>query len=113
MDLCFGFKMYALSDFQDINGRLMFVDNANNYVSSETIARNNWNIVPKHSVIAAKIGEALKKNHRKINLLDCVIDNNCIALEAKGIDFKFNYYLLSLIDFSWFVNPGAFPSLIC
>jgi type I restriction enzyme, S subunit len=95
----------------DINRKGMFVDSSNNYVLPEIVANKNWNIVPKYSVIAAKIGEALKKNHRKITLSDCIIDNNCIGLEAKHINYKFNYYLLSLIDFSWFVNPGAVPSL--
>ena len=95
----------------DINRKGMFVNSSNNYVSPEIAENKNWNIVPKYSVIAAKIGEALKKNHRKITLSDCIIDNNCIGLEAKQINYKFNYHLLSLIDFSWFVNPGAVPSL--
>ena len=95
----------------DINGKDIYINTSNNYVESEVAKKHNWNIVPKHSIITAKIGEALRKNHRKISLVDCIIDNNCIALEAKTIDYKFNYYLLSLIDFSWFVNPGAVPSL--
>ena len=95
----------------DINGKNICINTSNNYVELETAEKYNWNIVPKHSVITAKIGEALRKNHRKISLVDCIIDNNCIAFEAKTIDYKFNYYLLSAIDFSWFVNPGTVPSL--
>jgi type I restriction enzyme, S subunit len=102
------FPFYKVSD---INQNTMFVDRANNYVSAETVEKNKWNIVPKNSVIAAKIGEALRKNHRKISIKDCLIDNNCIGLEPKGIDYKFNFYFQSLIDFDWFVNPGAVPSL--
>ena len=102
------FPFYKVSD---INQNTMFVNKANNYVSSDTVEKNKWNIIPKHSVIAAKIGEALRKNHRKISKRDCLIDNNCIGIEPIGIDYKFNFYFQSLIDFDWFVNPGAVPSL--
>ena len=95
----------------DINGKDICINTSNNYVELEVAKKYNWNIVPKHSVITAKIGEALRKNHRKVSLVDCIIDNNCIAFEAKTIDYKFNYYLLFIIDFSWFVNPGTVPSL--
>ena len=102
---------YPFYKVSDINQNSMYVDKANNYVSLETIKENKWNIIPKHSVIAAKIGEALRKNHRKITKIDCLIDNNCIGLEPNGIDYRFNFYFQSLIDFDWFVNPGAVPSL--
>ena len=61
--------------------------------------------------MTAKIGEALRKNHRKISTEISVIDNNCIAIEPRNIDTKFNYYLHKIIDFDWFINPGTVPSI--
>lgn len=95
----------------DINGKDDFLTVSNNYVSRSIIKQNGWNYVPKYSIITAKIGEALRKNHRKIVLNECIIDNNCIALEAKKIDIKYNYYIHKIIDFDWFTNAGAVPSI--
>ncbi|MFH2030879.1 MAG: restriction endonuclease subunit S [Bacteroidota bacterium] len=95
----------------DINKEESFVSNSNNYVNYNDVKANRWNIIPQYSILAAKIGEALRKNHRKINTVECLIDNNCIALTPKDFEVKFAYYLLVLINFDWFTNPGAVPSI--
>jgi len=95
----------------DINGPEKFVETANNFVSKKTTKNHNWNLIPEYSLIAPKIGEALKKNHRKITKVRCIIDNNCIAFKTFNVDYNYNYYLFKLINFEWFVNPGAVPSL--
>ncbi|MEA3313999.1 MAG: restriction endonuclease subunit S, partial [Caldisericota bacterium] len=95
----------------DINGSEKFVEKANNFVSKKTIKDYKWNVIPECSLIAPKIGEALKKNHRKITKVKCIIDNNCIAFKTFDINYNYNYYLFNLINFEWFVNPGAVPSL--
>lgn len=95
----------------DISGKGKFVDTSNNKVTSSIIVQNSWNVIPKGSIIAAKIGEALRKNHRKILLVDAIIDNNCIGIESINISNEYNYYIHQLIDFDWYVNPGAIPSL--
>ena len=102
---------YPFYKVSDINGDSIFVEKANNYVSEIIVLQHKWNIIPIKSVIAAKIGEALKKNHRKITTLECIIDNNCIGLEPKNIEFRYNYYYQTIIDYEWFSNPGAIPSL--
>ncbi|MCI5146240.1 MAG: restriction endonuclease subunit S, partial [Candidatus Electrothrix sp. AR3] len=95
----------------DINGSEKFLTNANNYVDTISVRRHNWNLIPINSIVAAKIGEALRKNHRKITTVKAIIDNNCIAFEPVKIEFKYNYYLHKTIDFDWFSNPGAVPSI--
>jgi type I restriction enzyme, S subunit len=102
------FPFYKVSD---INQSGMYVKKSNNYVSKEEVAEHGWNIIPQYSILAAKIGEALRKNHRKINVTKCIIDNNCIALAPVYIEREYAYYLLTLIDFDWFTNPGAVPSV--
>jgi type I restriction enzyme S subunit len=95
----------------DLNKSGITVDSSKNYVSIKDAAIRKWNIVPENSILTAKIGEALKKNHRKINIVKCLIDNNCIALYPEKLNPKFAYYFLTTIDFDWFTNPGAVPSV--
>ncbi|HEV2882842.1 MAG TPA: restriction endonuclease subunit S [Pyrinomonadaceae bacterium] len=95
----------------DLNKDEVYVHISNNWVSTEDVENKRWNIIPPKSILTAKIGEALRKNHRKINLIPCVIDNNCIALHPINLNYKFAYYLLNLIDFDWFTNPGTVPSV--
>lgn len=102
---------YPFFKVSDINKEETYVSEANNYVNTSDITANKWKIIPKTSILLAKIGEALRKNHRKINTVDCLIDNNMIALKCKIGENKFWYYLLKRIDTEWFINPGAVPSI--
>lgn len=104
---------YPFYKCSDINTAVTFVDDANNYVDSDDVAKNKWDIIAKNSILLAKIGEALKKNHRKINRRDCLIDNNMMALSirSQSISLTYLYYLMMLIRMEWFVNPGAVPSV--
>jgi type I restriction enzyme, S subunit len=104
------FPFYKCSD---INSFEVFVDKANNYVDQSDIRQNGWNVIPRNSILLAKIGEALKKNHRKINSSDCLIDNNMMSVVLRNVSepVKYYYYLMNLINMEWFVNPGAVPSV--
>ena len=95
----------------DINGSDTFIEKSNNYVSESTVKKMKWNLIPVNSIVTAKIGEALRKNHRKITKISSIIDNNCIAFEPIRINMKFNFYLHKIIDFDWFSNVGAVPSI--
>ena len=95
----------------DMNGSDTFIEMSNNYVSESTVKKMKWNLIPVNSIVTAKIGEALRKNHRKITKISSIIDNNCIAFEPIRIDIKFNFYLHKIIDFDWFSNAGAVPSI--
>lgn len=70
----------------DINGKDDYVDNALNWITNAIVEENRYNIIPSGSILIAKIGAALAKNHRKINTIDCCIDNNTQALVPKRID---------------------------
>ncbi len=104
---------YPFYKCSDINSSNVFADKANNYVNRSDVEENNWSIIPRNSILLAKIGEALKKNHRKINTNDCLIDNNMMAVVLRGASKnpKYYYYLMSMIRMEWFVNPGAVPSI--
>jgi type I restriction enzyme S subunit len=105
---------YPFFKVSDINSDEKSIINANNYVSIEDVFQNKWKIIPHHSIIFPKIGEALRKNHRKINENNCLIDNNMMALHPKSerlFNINFLYYLFCNIDMEWYINPGAVPSI--
>ncbi|MFA5097855.1 MAG: restriction endonuclease subunit S [Candidatus Margulisiibacteriota bacterium] len=97
----------------DINTSGIYIDSANNYVDMSDVRINKWNIVPRNSILLAKIGEALKKNHRKISDCDCLVDNNMMAIipDNGSAGLKYYYYLMCLIRMEWCCNPGAVPSV--
>ena len=97
----------------DINDTYkIFVDRAKNYISKKCCIDNNFNLIPANSILIAKIGEALKKNHRKINSLPCCIDNNMEAFTLKRNDNNLYYfYVLNCVDMLWFDNGGTIPSV--
>ncbi len=95
----------------DLSNSGILIENSANKVSFKIAKKQKWNLVPAGSLVTAKIGEALRKNHRKILAHKSIIDNNCIAFECKAIEKKYNFYLHLVLDFDWFVNPGAVPSI--
>ena len=95
----------------DFSSTSILIASSNNYVSEKTIRSRKWNTVPRGSIVTAKIGEALRKNHRNILGVDAIIDNNCVGFEAVGISQSYFFWLHKVIDFDWFVNPGAVPSI--
>ncbi len=85
-----------------------------NYVNEPLVKEMGWKIIPKNSILTAKIGEAMKKNHRKINTVDCLIDNNLMALIIRNeweCDIRYFNWLFKDIDFAEFEKPGTVPSL--
>lgn len=96
----------------DINSNSIFVDSAVNYVSTDEVESNRFNIIPVNSIIMAKIGAALMKNHRKINSIPCCIDNNTQALvPKKECNILYLFYLMKCIDMKWFDNNSTIPSV--
>lgn len=74
--------------------------------------QEHYNIIKPNSILFPKIGESLKKNHRKINRVSCIVDNNCAALVnyTKNNTLYF-YYVSKLINMGDFNNGGAVPSV--
>ena len=107
-----GMGNFPFCKASDINGSDKYVSNANNYVNEDLVKKENYTVIPKNSILISKIGEALKKNHRKINTVDCIVDSNCEAfvLISKN-DISYFYYVLKCIDMNWFDNGGTIPSI--
>lgn len=105
---------YPFCKCSDINGQKREIASAQNYVDQSTVINYKFNIIPIKSIIIAKIGETLKKNHRKINIVKCVIDNNmeaCVFQNFDAYNIIFYFYILTCIDMLWFDNGGTIPSI--
>ncbi|MBR4538339.1 MAG: restriction endonuclease subunit S [Clostridia bacterium] len=103
---------YPFCKVSDINGQNEYVETAANWVTQEIVDLNKFNIIPPNSILMAKIGAALAKNHRKINALKCCIDNNTQALVLKRNDsIRYLFYLSKCLDMSWFDNNSTVPSI--
>ena len=101
---------YPFCKASDINGNNMFISSAKNYVDDDIVNSEGYNVIPEYSILFSKIGEALKKNHRKINTIPCIVDNNCSALVNHSSDnIIFLYYVMNVIDMAWFDNAGVIP----
>ena len=106
------FGDYPFCKASDINGTEKFVSTAKNYVNEDLVLSERYSVIPEGSILIAKVGEALKKNHRKINTVSCIVDNNCEAFVPNDEnDINYLYYLLKHIDMLWFDNGGTIPSV--
>lgn len=103
---------YPFFKCSDINGTEREVLLAKNFVNSNIVDKYKFNIIPLDSILMAKIGEALKKNHRKINKKPCIVDNNMQALVFKSYEcLMYYHYLSTILDMMWFDNGGTIPSV--
>lgn len=106
-DLAF-YKVGDLTHSQDN----IHLSSAKNFINFPVANKLRAEIIPKKSILYAKIGAALLLNKRRINNYICCIDNNMTAFSPNGcFNYKFSYYWLSILDFSAFSNPGTVPSL--
>ena len=102
---------YKVSDFNNAgNSRVM--DKANNYIPHNVASVLSCKIIPKNSVVFAKIGAAISLERKRITGCDCCIDNNMMSfLPYQKNIATYMCYLLQTIRFGEFVEATALPSL--
>lgn len=81
-------------------------------ISRETAKTLRASVIPKESIVYAKIGAALLLNRRRMTTAECCIDNNMTAyvVNRDRVSPDWAFYWLATIDFAEHVNPGAVPS---
>lgn len=102
---------YKVSDFNSAgNSRVM--GKANNYISHNIASVLSCKIIPKNSVVFAKIGAAISLERKRITGFDCCIDNNMMSfLPYQKNIAAYMCYLFQTIRFGEFVEATALPSL--
>ena len=92
------------------NRKLISCDN---YIDSDIVSYLRGTIVPRDTIVFAKIGEGLKLNRRAITSCDCLIDNNVIGIRANNdiLDTLYFYYFMCTLDLQKYSETTAVPSV--
>lgn len=95
-----------------VSGKV-YLEQCNNYISKETLELIKGSIIPKNTIVFAKIGEALKLNRRAITSTDCLIDNNAMGIAAKSDKLRtlFFYYFMRNIKMELLAESTTVPSV--
>ena len=102
---------YPVCKASDISTKGKFVNSTKNWVTKDTVEFLGFNVIPRRSIVFPKIGEAMKKNSRKIAAVDCCVDNNCQGVFSRDVDEGYGYYAFLCIDMKLFDNHGPIPCL--
>lgn len=85
---------------------------ADHYVDEDDLRRLKAKPIPAGSILFAKIGEAIRHNHRVIAGCELLIDNNAMAaIPNDRIDSRFLYHFLHTVDFYALVSATTVPAL--
>lgn len=86
---------------------------ADNFVDERDLAVLKMKPVPASSVLFAKIGEAIRQNHRVIAGRPMLIDNNAMAAipQPDAIEPRYFFRFLQTIDFYALASSTTVPSL--
>ena len=94
--------------YSDSNGILY---DTSNTVNEEVRIKLKAALIPKSSIIFAKIGEAIRLNRRSINPVPCCIDNNLMSFHAKVCLTKYVYFWSLGIDLYNYTNATTVPAI--
>ncbi len=85
---------------------------ADHYVDQADVTQLRAKLVPAGSILFAKIGEAIRQNHRVVAGCDMLIDNNAMAaIPSDRVDGRFLYNYLKTVDFYALAPATTVPAL--
>jgi type I restriction enzyme S subunit len=96
-----------------LEGNEKFIVHSNNWIDENDIKEMGVNLMPRNSVVFAKVGAALKLNKRRILTRPTAIDNNMMAAipNVSKIDTEYLYYFMLTQDLGRFCQESAVPSV--
>lgn len=103
---------YKVSDMNNIPN-INFLTISNNYINKNISDRYKFSIMPKGSIVFAKIGAAIFLERKKVLKYDSCIDNNmCAFIPYKNaINNIFALYIFQNIQLGDLVSTTALPAL--
>ena len=108
------YPFYKVGDIsRNVENGNIYLQECNNYISSETVKKIKGTILPIDTVVFAKIGEAVKLNRRAITTQNCLIDNNVMGIypNQETISLQYFYYYISNIKLEKFAEATTIPSV--
>lgn len=93
-------------------GNIRLVD-AENYVEPDVVKVIKGTIIPKGTVVFAKIGEALRLNRRAVTTRECLVDNNAMGIRPDSSILTEEYFLQFMLglDMNKYSAATALPSV--
>lgn len=91
----------------------VYLELCNNYIDDNVAKTIKGCILPKDTVVFAKIGEALKLNRRAITGCDCLIDNNAMGIAPKreALRIQYFYFLMKNLKMQTLAESTTVPSV--
>ena len=85
---------------------------ADHYIDEGDLARLRARPIPPGSVLFAKIGEAIRHNHRVIAGCALLVDNNAMAaIPTRRVESRYLYHFLRTVDFYGLTSATTVPAL--
>ncbi len=99
-----------VSDFS-IDGNQDTISKSQNYITNKTAQELGVQIIPRDSIIFAKIGAAINLERKRLTGRAICIDNNMMAFIPDNIHPRFACYFLQTVKFASLIEATALPSL--
>ncbi|MGE3495022.1 MAG: restriction endonuclease subunit S [Gemmatimonadales bacterium] len=88
------------------------ISSADHFVDEADLARLRAEPIPAGSVLFAKIGEAIRQNHRVIAGCPLLVDNNAMAaIPTPQVESRYLYHFLRTVDFYALASATTVPAL--
>ena len=88
------------------------ISSADHYIDEDDLARLRARPIPLGSVLFAKIGEAIRHNHRVIAGCALLVDNNAMAaIPTRKVESRYLYHFLRTVDFYGLASATTVPAL--
>lgn len=108
------YPFYKVGDISKaVTSGYVYLLSCDNHIDDDDVKSLNAKILPKNTVVFAKIGAALKLNRRAIVSQPCLVDNNAIGIKAKTdiISDIYLYHFLKSVDLCRYSRETAIPSV--
>lgn len=107
------YPFYKVGDIANnvIAGNI-YLESCNNYIDNWVVKNIKGCILPKDTVVFAKIGEALKLNRRAITSCNCLIDNNAMGIAPREeLRIQYFYFMMKNLKLQKLAESTTVPSV--
>ena len=108
------YPFYKVGDIaNNVTDGKVYLELCNNYIDNNVSKAIKGCILPKDTVVFAKIGEALKLNRRAITSCDCLIDNNAMGIAPKReiLRIQYFYFFMKNLKLQTLAESTTVPSV--
>jgi len=108
------YAFYKVGDISDsVRSGKIYLDGSNNYISNQDVKEIKGTIIPKDTVVFAKIGEAVRLNRRAITSENCLVDNNVmgIAPDQHRLSLRYFFYFMKMLKMEVLAESTTVPSV--